>query len=350
MRIPKDGFFAHQVMWDGWVDVERPRMHIIGHWTYPAGTKKNVYVVSSAARVELFVNGVKQGTAEQSNRFLFTFKEVAWKSGTLQAVGFDLNGRKVSEDVRKSTFAPYSLKLSATSGAKSLRADGADMALIEVEVPDREGNRCVTCLNLINFEITGPGEWRGGIAQGPDNYILSQSLPVEGGVNRAIIRSLSKSGPIRIRASSENLRDATIKIPTRPIAVTDGLSSDMSANDLPSYLKRGPTPGPLTFPVIRRPLEITSVTAGSNSSKATNTLDDDETTDWSSDGVLSSAWINYSFKDPVTFSEVVAKFVSWRTQSYPIRVWVDDKIVFSGSTERSLDMSRSVFLRLTVAT
>ena len=23
MRIPKDGFFAHQVMWDGWVDVER---------------------------------------------------------------------------------------------------------------------------------------------------------------------------------------------------------------------------------------------------------------------------------------------------------------------------------------
>ena len=31
MRIPKDGFFAHQVMWDGWVDVERPRTHIIGH-------------------------------------------------------------------------------------------------------------------------------------------------------------------------------------------------------------------------------------------------------------------------------------------------------------------------------
>lgn len=22
LRIPKDGFFAHKVMWDGWVDVE----------------------------------------------------------------------------------------------------------------------------------------------------------------------------------------------------------------------------------------------------------------------------------------------------------------------------------------
>ena len=47
MRIPKDGYFAHQVMWDGWVDVERPRTHIIGHWNYAAGTRKNVYVVSS---------------------------------------------------------------------------------------------------------------------------------------------------------------------------------------------------------------------------------------------------------------------------------------------------------------
>ena len=34
MRIPKDGFYAHQVMWDGWVDVEKPRAHIIGHWNY----------------------------------------------------------------------------------------------------------------------------------------------------------------------------------------------------------------------------------------------------------------------------------------------------------------------------
>jgi hypothetical protein len=110
----------------------------------------------------------------------------------------------------------------------------------------------------------------------------------------------------------------------------------LSANDLPSYLKRGPTPGPITFQVTRRPLEIASVTAGSNSARAANTVDDDETTDWSSDGTLSSAWINYSFKDPVTINEVVAKFVSWRTQSYPIRIWVDDKVVFSGSTERSL--------------
>ncbi|HEV8592735.1 MAG TPA: beta galactosidase jelly roll domain-containing protein, partial [Pyrinomonadaceae bacterium] len=48
LRIPKDGFFANQVMWDGWVDVEKLRTHIIGHWNYADGTTKNVYVISSA--------------------------------------------------------------------------------------------------------------------------------------------------------------------------------------------------------------------------------------------------------------------------------------------------------------
>ena len=28
MRIPKDPFFAHQVMWDGWVDTELSLIHI----------------------------------------------------------------------------------------------------------------------------------------------------------------------------------------------------------------------------------------------------------------------------------------------------------------------------------
>jgi len=60
---------AHQVMWDGWVDIERPRIHIIGHWNYAPETKKNVYVVSSAERVELFLNDKSLGNGTQSNRF-----------------------------------------------------------------------------------------------------------------------------------------------------------------------------------------------------------------------------------------------------------------------------------------
>lgn len=54
MRIPKDSYFAHQVMWDGWVDTENPRLHIVGHWNYEPGVVKPVYVVSNTDSVALF--------------------------------------------------------------------------------------------------------------------------------------------------------------------------------------------------------------------------------------------------------------------------------------------------------
>ena len=31
LRIPKENFYAHKVMWDGWVDQEKQGIHIIGH-------------------------------------------------------------------------------------------------------------------------------------------------------------------------------------------------------------------------------------------------------------------------------------------------------------------------------
>jgi hypothetical protein len=36
MRIPKDAFFAHQVMWNGWVENEAQQTYIVGHWNYGA--------------------------------------------------------------------------------------------------------------------------------------------------------------------------------------------------------------------------------------------------------------------------------------------------------------------------
>lgn len=71
MRIPKDGFYAHQVMWDAWVDPEKHSSYIVGHWNYPKGTVKPVYVVSSCDSVALKINGVEQKPGKQEYRFLF---------------------------------------------------------------------------------------------------------------------------------------------------------------------------------------------------------------------------------------------------------------------------------------
>jgi beta-galactosidase len=61
LRIIKENFYAHKIMWDGWVVPEKNAAHIIGHWNYKAGVKKNMYVISSADKVELKINGRSKG-------------------------------------------------------------------------------------------------------------------------------------------------------------------------------------------------------------------------------------------------------------------------------------------------
>lgn len=336
MRIPKDGYYAHQVMWDGWVEVERPRTYIIGHWNYKTGVKKNVYVVSSAEKVELFINGKSQGSGIQSSRFLYTFKNIEWQPGEIKAVGTDASGKVLSEDKKKTAGEPVALKLTPMSAPNGFKADGSDVALVEVEVVDKDGNRCPTALNLVNFTLDGEAEWRGGIAQGPGNYVLSKALPVEGGVNRVLIRSTKKPGKISLKATSDGLRGAEIALNTKPVVTQNGLSTTDLAEGLPSFLGRGPTPLGESYKTLRRTLGIASVTAGSDNEKAQNTIDDNELSDWSSDGKLENAWIIYELAKPETIDQVVLKLVGWRTQTYPIRISVDGKVVYSGVTARSL--------------
>jgi beta-galactosidase len=336
MRLPKDGYFAHQVMWDGWVEGERPRIHIVGHWNYEPGTTKDVFVVSSAERVELFVNNKSLGSGTRSSRFLYTFKNVAWQAGVLKAVGYDATRRKICESEIRTARQPASIRLTVHTGPGGLRADGADLALIDFEVIDAEGRRCPTALNMIDFSLAGPAEWRGGIAQGPDNYILSKSLPVECGINRVMLRSTLNSGKIVLSAAAKGLQSAQVEIPSQPFVSSNGLSLEMPDAGLVANLRRGATPRAQPLIMSRRALQIVNAAAGANESKAALSFDDNEVTNWSNDGQLNSAWINYTLDHPAIISEVTLKLGAWRTTSYPLRISVDGKVVFQGSTAPSL--------------
>lgn len=336
LRIPKDGFFAHKVMWDGWVDVDKHSTHIIGHWNYQPDTKKNVYVVSSGEKAELFVNGQSKGFGERSNGFLFTFKNIEWQPGTVKAASYDALNKKLSEAEITTVGQPVGLRLTTMQAPQGLKADGADVLLAQIEVVDANGNRCPTALNMIDFKLEGNAEWRGGLAQGPDNYILSKTLPVEGGVNRVIIRSTTNPGQIVLSASSEGLKPATIAFKSTPVKVNNGLSLNMPHDGLGSYLKRGPTPAGPSFTPSRQALEIASATAGSNADQVAASYDDNELSDWVNDGKVSTAWVKYNLAKEAVVNEVTLKLNNFRSRTYPIRILVDGIEVFNGVTPRSL--------------
>ena len=380
MRIPKDGFYADQVMWNGWVDPKKAAVHILGHWNYAAGTVKPIYVVAAkAARVELKLNGKSLGIikayasnpdqaralpdgvppapsvpeepgipAGQSNDFLFTFPNVAFAAGTLEAIAYDANGHTVANEQMHTARPPAAIRLTSHTGPGGLHADGSDLALVDVEIVDAKGERCPTADPFISFSLSGPAEWRGGIAQPSaggnadtfSNYILATTLPVENGVNRVIVRSKplngSKLGTITLKATSHGLPPVSISLISHPVPVIDGLSTYDPATSLPSNVERGPTPAGSSIHTTRASVVVASATAGINADKAMLSHDENETTSWSNDGQISNAWIEYTFAQPSAPGEMEIKLNAFRTRRYPLRVTLDGALLYEGATPTSL--------------
>lgn len=336
LRIPKENFYAHQVMWDGWVDIERSRIHIIGHWNYNDTTVKDIYVISSADKVQLFINDNTIGYGEQQHRFLYVFKNIKWQPGSISAKGYSANGKLLCETKKATAGSPEAIRLRSITHPRGLQADGHDLALVEFEVIDNRGNRCPVAMNMIDFTLNGEAEWRGGMAQGPGNFILAKSLPVECGVNRVLIRSTTKAGKIQLTASSPGLRSASLTLQSMPVIVKQGLGERLPADGLPGYLGRGPTPLTPAFLPSRKALPVSGAIAGANGDSVLKSYDDNEMSDWHNDGQLSTAWIEYHLEYPSIVNEITLKLNNFRSRTYPLRITVDGTEVFNDTTRRSL--------------
>ena len=336
MRIEKDAFYAHQVMWDGWVDTEKDQTYIIGHWNYPDNTVKPVQVVSTGEEVELFLNGNSLGKGKRQYNFLFTFDNVAFKPGKLEAVSYNKAGKEISRYAVNTAGEPASLKLTAIQNPEGFHADGADMTLIQVEVVDKDGQRCPLDNRTIQFTLKGQAEWRGGIAQGKNNHILDTNLPVECGINRALIRSTTTAGKVTLTAQAKGLPSASLTLETVPVKVTGGLSSYLPQSTLKGRLDRGETPSTPSYKDSKKGVRIVSAKAGSNNNDAEKSYDDIELTEWKNDSKLSTAWITYTLERDAEIDDICIKLQGWRSRSYPLEVYAGNTLIWSGNTDKSL--------------
>ena len=321
MRIPKDAYFVHQVMWSGWVEPEVPQTYIIGHWNYPAGTVKPVYVVSTADEVELFLNGRPLGKGRQSYRYLFTFDDVAFEPGTLEAIASDGSRYR-----RETAGEPTQLKLTAILNPEGTKADGADMILCQVEVLDAQGRRCPLDNRMIHFGLWGEGQWIGGIGT------RDMNLPVECGVNRVLLRTTTNAGEIHLSATAEGLEPAYITLNCEAVDVAHYQPS----LTLGGRLDRGQTPSTPSYKENARDIEIVSAKAGYDAEHAVNSFDDNELSEWKNDGRLSTAWITYRLAEKTIVDDICMKLTGWRLRSYPLEIYAGKQLIWSGETPRSL--------------
>ena len=249
VRLPKELFFVSRVMQSGKAD-----LHIIGHWTYPANTTKTVYVAATCCdQVELFLNGKSLGVANkptdfadtfdtggrrpgpaasglvfydpQPTDFIYAFPNIAFAPGTLKAVATK-DSQVVAQEELKTAGPPSALRLTVHSGPNGLQADGSDVALVDFEAVDAQGNRCPTDEERVDFAIDGPAIWRGGFNSTVLNSTNNLYLNTECGINRVAIRSTLTPGTITLKATRAGLTPASVQIESKPAMIMGGLEAD----------------------------------------------------------------------------------------------------------------------------
>jgi len=376
LRIPKESFYAFQVM-----QSPDPAIHIVGHWTYPAGTVKDMYVIANHVKsVELFVNGVSQGTVTEpknvyvesrnqtyQTEFVFAFPDVAWEPGEIRAVGYDENGIKIVETVKETAGEPYAIKLTPIVGPGGWVADGTDPVIIEVEVVDEQGRRVPTDQARIDFEYSGPGRFLGGYNSGKQYSTFKDYIDTEAGVNRVIVRSTREAGEFTLTAKRDGLVPATITLTSTRFEVVDGLTTEFRAastvelpDELPEY---GPDVRPPKTPKPRvlssgKPAKASSeeVSRGNTADKAN---DGGPTSRWAAGNGSANQWWKVDLQDIYDLTELqIDWYRSEAYYQYYIEVSTDDRnwtmvVDARDNTERQATVRHEVdvqarFVRITI--
>ncbi|MGH8047446.1 MAG: sugar-binding domain-containing protein [Chthoniobacterales bacterium] len=247
-RLPKEVYYGLQVAQN-----TKPQVYVVGHWNYPTGTTKRVYVASNTPKTKLEVLdasgkvvkdygfGSKDFFPEKSfgkagdqvNNFVVAFDNVAFQPGTIRATGYDDAGKVVATHEKSTAGEPAALKITPLVGPSGQwKADGSDIAMFDVEVVDAKGNRCPTFEDGVTFDCTGEGTFLGGYNSGRrkstnlDNKTSGYSLNIEAGINRVFTRATRKPGTFTLNVSRPGLKSASATVSSVPIAVTNGIAKE----------------------------------------------------------------------------------------------------------------------------
>lgn len=205
--FPKDIYYMYQSEW-----TNKDVLHIFPHWNWKEGQTVDIWAYfNNADEVELFLNGLSLGKKAKEKDVYHVFWRVPFQKGTLKAVSYK-DGKEVLTREVKTTGDPISIRL--TADRQTIKADGKDLSFITVEALDVEGNPVPVADNLINFTIEGDGFIAGtdnGDSTDP-NSLKKPSRKLFSGKALAVVQSHKKAGKIILKATSSNLKQASIEI------------------------------------------------------------------------------------------------------------------------------------------
>lgn len=234
--FPKDSFYIFQAEWTDYRSA--PMVHVFPYWDFNEGQSIDIQVCSNAPVVELFVNGKSQGLHHidhiKGRRQVGRWR-VPYEKGELKAVAYDEQGNVIAEEIRRSFSDPVVIQLKADK--QQIKADGEDMAFVEVSVFDQQGNPVENANNRINVTVTGAGRLIGidnGDSTDFDAY-KGKSKRLFGGKLLAVIGARQEAGEITVICTSPGLTEGRLLLQAGNLELKEGISALEENSDYPIY-------------------------------------------------------------------------------------------------------------------
>jgi beta-galactosidase len=218
----KDRFYIYQARWRP----DLPMAHIVPHWNWPERINLKdaegkavftpVHVYTSGDEAELYLNGKSLGRKKlEPFQYRFRWDDVIYQPGELRVVVYK-KGKKWASDTVKTTGEPR--KISLKPDRSTIAGDGRDLSFVTLALADNEGLTVPRSKNLIQFEISGPGE-----IIATDNGDSTDMVPFRSkerkafnGLALAIVKAKrGQSGKITVKAKSEGLAEGMAVITVR---------------------------------------------------------------------------------------------------------------------------------------
>jgi len=239
--FPKDRFFWYKANYMP----EKRMVHVFPHWNWETahgrgdhllkcsgmcsensdgGATVEVWAFSNADEVELFVNGLSQGRVKCGSESHASWANVPYSPGRIEAHGYYGNETEPGAKMTVvTTGAATQIKASIKDGvgANGIVADNSDVALVQVEVQDEDGNVVPANGPDVTFTVSGPGKLIGTGNGDPSSLTNDKSPTREAyhGLALGIVQGTHEEGSITVTATTKDLGSSTVTIRSKPPTV-----------------------------------------------------------------------------------------------------------------------------------
>ncbi len=189
--------------------------HILPHWAWPGreGLVTPVQVYTSGDEAELFLNGKSLGRRKKAQfEYRLRWDDAVYEPGELRVVAYKGGKQWATETVRTAGAASGLL---LTPDRSTIANDGKDLSFVTLTVADKNARLVPRSMNLIHFEVSGPGEIVATDNGDPTDMtpFPSKDRKAFNGLALAIIRARrGQSGQITVVATSEGLEQARTRV------------------------------------------------------------------------------------------------------------------------------------------